>query len=133
MKRARVRLQPGKGLKVLTSSATVTPATTTDKAALPAVRISEGVVEGTLGPEVRITFEATLERKGSIEHGYITLAYDYTFPDQEVLQCIIDRANTDYPNDKMRDLLVKTIREGHPGKRSEGVTERVEFGPEKPK
>jgi hypothetical protein len=133
MKKARVRLEASKGLEMTSCTAVALPASGAAERKPAGPHISNGVARGLVPPDTRVSFEATFLRKQPLQHGYITLAFDYDFPDQEILSYLIAHAQDKFPDDKLRDLLAKTIREGHPGKRSEGVTERVEFGPDRPK
>ncbi len=133
MKKARVRLEASPGLEMTSCAAVALPASPAADRKPAGPLISKGVARGLVPPDTRLTFEATFLRKQPLQHGYITLAFDYDFPDQEILSYIIAHSQDKFPDDKLRDLLSKTIREGHPGRRSEGVTERVEFGPDRPK
>ena len=121
MRNARVWLEPSKGLEIVVASVR---STTSATASAPA---REARFEGDLPVDSRCTFDAVLRPRPGLRHGYVTLAFDYDFPVEELTGYVHQRQGELYPDERLRSLLLKTIQETHSGRQSGGLTERVEF------
>ncbi len=124
MKNARVWIEPGKGTKLRSASvAALIPSGDRPKATAS----TTGKFEGNLPAGSKVDLSAVLEVEPGRGEAYVTLAFDYDFPADELLAYLETHAADIYPARERRQLLARTIREKHAGRKSDGITERVEL------
>ncbi|MBI4867019.1 MAG: hypothetical protein HY816_08700 [Candidatus Wallbacteria bacterium] len=124
MRKARVWLEAGKGARLVSSSvAAVTPSVGGPRATASAT----GQFEGDLPPGSKLDVSGVLTPEPGSDHAYVTLAFDYDFPDEELRAHITARASEEYPDRELRELLIRTLHEKHRGRKSGGITERIEL------
>jgi hypothetical protein len=121
MRNARVWLEPSKGLEVVAASVRTTTSTT---AGAPS---RDARFEGDLPAGSRCTFDAVVRARPGLGHGYVTLAFDYDFPVEELASYVHQHQGELYPDERLRGLLLKTLKKTHSGRQSGGVTRRIEF------
>jgi len=81
--------------------------------------------QGTIEIGASQTLQAKIELEQGKQHGYITLAYDYDFPADELIAYITQHSDEQYPDQELRDLLIRTINEEHRGRKEDGHTEYI--------
>jgi hypothetical protein len=67
-----------------------------------------------------------VELQSGWDYGYVTLAYDYDFPDRDIVNYIVEHTSSEYPDDELRRELLAFIRDEHRGRKQDGVTLRIE-------
>ncbi len=118
MKNADLRLEAGRGLRILD----VKILSGADGKAATGDRIQDDLEMG-----ASIQIEATLQAERGLKRGYVTLAFDYDFPEDELLQYIkVHRADL-YPDDDLRRKLQQTVVESHRGRKAGGITTRIDL------
>lgn len=78
--------------------------------------------QGTIEVGASQTLQAKIEMEQGRQHGYVTLAYDYDFPADELIAYITQHSDEQYPDQELRDLLIHTINEEHRGRKEDGLT-----------
>ncbi|MBI4869955.1 MAG: hypothetical protein HY814_00120 [Candidatus Riflebacteria bacterium] len=128
MGKASVKLQ-ATGLRIV--SCKLTPTGLGDEEA--AAARAGTVFEGDLPAGSAVAVEALLEREGHAAHGYVTLVFEYDVPTKTLESYVEEHATERYPDPKLRRRLLETIRKSHTGRRTGGVTERIELERQAPK